>query len=336
MRCCAMRSKKLEDFNVQIKPWQLQGEVAAKDRPENSLLENWVDFEVASKPNVVPTEASTMALEEIIINRIKEESWDDVERKTDLMEYNRDKIDRLKREKISAEEAMDYEKNEKGLGDIYAQKFVEAMLEHEKARASEGTGDLEAKLQELQDKRKKKRTPKQREVERDIKKLFFKLDSLSGFQFLPVPPEVEVTITPNVPGIEMEEIIPIGLNQESLLAPEEIYEKPKGEVKADSEISKAQKKARRQAKKRRRKKKDHKTAAEIAALKRADPNAKPESLDQVMKELKNNTRVTVDSTARLDKKGFASSEGSKSIWKQLTAETKQLVANASQKKEHKS
>lgn len=42
---------KLEEQAVsENKPWPLKGEVAAKDRPQNSLLEEAVEFDVCTRP----------------------------------------------------------------------------------------------------------------------------------------------------------------------------------------------------------------------------------------------------------------------------------------------
>lgn len=42
--------EELEEFNVGDKPWQLAGEVQAPKRPEDSLLQEDLDFEVTSRP----------------------------------------------------------------------------------------------------------------------------------------------------------------------------------------------------------------------------------------------------------------------------------------------
>lgn len=42
---------KLEEQAVsENKPWALKGEIAAKDRPQNSLLEEAVEFDVCTRP----------------------------------------------------------------------------------------------------------------------------------------------------------------------------------------------------------------------------------------------------------------------------------------------
>lgn len=63
---------KLEEENIGEKPWMLRGEVTAKSRPMNSLLEQDVDFEHASRAAPLITEEVTESLESLIRQRIKD------------------------------------------------------------------------------------------------------------------------------------------------------------------------------------------------------------------------------------------------------------------------
>lgn len=48
------RISQLEEDAVSInKPWPLKGEVTAKDRPQNSLLEEAVEFDVCTRPGKI-------------------------------------------------------------------------------------------------------------------------------------------------------------------------------------------------------------------------------------------------------------------------------------------
>jgi len=48
------RIAKLEEEAISDnKPWALKGEVAAKDRPQNSLLEEAVEFDVCTRPGEI-------------------------------------------------------------------------------------------------------------------------------------------------------------------------------------------------------------------------------------------------------------------------------------------
>ena len=63
------------------RPWALRGEINARQRPSDSLLEEAVDFDSLSRPTPEITEERTEEIEETIKRRIEEAAWDDVERK---------------------------------------------------------------------------------------------------------------------------------------------------------------------------------------------------------------------------------------------------------------
>ena len=72
----------LESENVESqKPWSLRGEINARQRPSDSLLEEAVDFDNLSRPVPQITEERTEEIEDVIKRRIGEAAWDDVERK---------------------------------------------------------------------------------------------------------------------------------------------------------------------------------------------------------------------------------------------------------------
>lgn len=72
----------LETENVEsARPWSLRGEINARQRPSDSLLEEAVDFDNLSRPVPQITEERTEEIEDVIKRRIGEAAWDDVERK---------------------------------------------------------------------------------------------------------------------------------------------------------------------------------------------------------------------------------------------------------------
>lgn len=79
--------KALEEKNVSDKPWQLKGEIQAKARPENSLLQEHLDFDVSAKPTSQRTEEDNKSIETLIKQRIKDKFFDDVERKVIFLRY---------------------------------------------------------------------------------------------------------------------------------------------------------------------------------------------------------------------------------------------------------
>ena len=76
----------LEAENVTPKKWSLSGEVGARNRPQNSLLEEDLDFERVMKPVPVVMEEVVQELEEMIKSRILTNNYDDVVRRRPLDE----------------------------------------------------------------------------------------------------------------------------------------------------------------------------------------------------------------------------------------------------------
>lgn len=105
--------KSLEEEAVFVKPWQLGGEISAMKRPENSLLEEFLQFDHVMRQPPVITEEVSRKLEDVILQRVKDKAWDDVERKakpknTDPYEFKKKLI-------------LDEAKSKKSLSQIYEQ-----------------------------------------------------------------------------------------------------------------------------------------------------------------------------------------------------------------------
>jgi len=105
--------RKLEEENLKTKSWKFSGESGASSRPINSLLEEELDYEYASKLPPVITEEVTKKLEDIIRYRIQENAFDDVIKRTDLPEEK----------KIREEITLDSNKSKKSLAEIYEEEY---------------------------------------------------------------------------------------------------------------------------------------------------------------------------------------------------------------------
>ncbi|KXN74821.1 Mpp10 protein, partial [Conidiobolus coronatus NRRL 28638] len=210
----------LEMQNLDNKTWTMKGEATSKDRPLNSLLEEDLEFDYASKPAPLITEEVTHDLEDLIKKRIIENQFNDVEKKV-----------APKVREFQPREQLDQEKSLKSLGEVYEDEYQSQVA------------GLPAKQQE-------KLSKAHQDIEELFNSVMNKLTSLSNFHYTPKAPQLKVQVVENVGAIQMEEALPTAISDAQTLAPEEVYEKSRGEIKSTEEMDSEEKKRLRNRKKR--------------------------------------------------------------------------------------
>ncbi|XP_056227261.1 U3 small nucleolar ribonucleoprotein protein MPP10 [Seriola aureovittata] len=301
--------EELEKAALTEKPWQLSGEVTAQTRPENSMLEEDVEFEQASRMAPTVTEETTLQLEDIIKQRIKDQAFDDVVRKEkpkeEVFEYKK----RL---------TLDHEKSKQSLAEVYEQEY----------------------LKQNQQKTEEEENPAHVEIQKLMDTLFLKLDALSNFHFTPKPPVPEVKVVSNLPSITMEEVAPVSASDATLLAPEEIKEKSKaGDVLGDTEKTSTDKKRERRHKKKvkRIKIKEKEQRQKLKEASKTGENKKPSKAEvtENLKKLTKGGKATILKDEGKDKALKSSQAFFSQLQDQVKSQIKSEKDQSSKKKKHK-
>ncbi|KAI0304855.1 U3 small nucleolar ribonucleoprotein complex, subunit Mpp10 [Russula brevipes] len=207
----------LEAENVAKKDWTLMGEATSRIRPHNSLLEEDLEFERVMKAVPVITEEIVSGLEERIKARILEGRFDDVVRKRAV-----DDKPFLPSRLFELQDT----KSQQSLAQIYEDEYTAAQTGG--VAGEDRDGKLKAEHEE---------------VTRIWDTISSKLDALSNAHFTPKAPTATISTIRNVASASLESALPTSNTIASMLAPEEIYERPSADVRARGELTPQEKRA---------------------------------------------------------------------------------------------
>lgn len=217
---------KIEDEMMDKKKWQLKGEVQCKDRNYNSLLEEYVDFDTATKLPPQITKETTMGIEATIKQRILDEMFDDPIRKV------------MKGDKGKDDFTLEFTKSGKGLGEEYADEYARKLYAQNKDVFDES--DLTGADSALK-----------HEIEDLFTGLMRNLSQLSNIHFTPKRLTKQTNIrTQNVPALKMEEAIPIGVSTGNTKSAREVFEINPKALRDKDELSKEERRRERAHRKR--------------------------------------------------------------------------------------
>ncbi|CAA7266467.1 unnamed protein product [Cyclocybe aegerita] len=216
-RMAALREQiaQLESENVAPKEWTLMGEASSRQRTQNSLLEEDLDFDRVMKAVPVITEEVVQSLEETIKARILEGRFDDVVR----IRPREDKPF-LPSKFLELQDT----KSTQSLAQIYENEFV----------ASQAGGALP-------DDRDGKLQREHQGITALWEKICGKLDALCNVHYVPKQPKAAITTVSNVATASLESALPTSKATTTMLAPEEVFSASSSALQARSELTPAEK-----------------------------------------------------------------------------------------------
>ncbi|KAI0669932.1 Mpp10 protein-domain-containing protein [Trametes maxima] len=253
-RMAALREEiaTLEAENVAKKDWTLMGEATSRSRPQNSLLEEDLEFERVMKSVPVITEEVVHSLEERIKARIIESQFDDVVRKRPV-----DDKPFLPSRFFELQDT----KSKQSLAEIYEDEYTVAQF------GGIAGEDRDGKLKK-----------EHQEIEKLWENLCGKLDALCNAHFTPKAPKATITTVSNVAAATLESALPTTKATTTMLAPEEVYASSANNLRARSEMTPAEKRAFRNKQKKLKKK------ANDAIYKTAEKIGRPKGVGDVKRQ----------------------------------------------------
>ncbi|KAF7306953.1 U3 small nucleolar ribonucleoprotein MPP10 [Mycena indigotica] len=205
-----------EAENVGPKDWVVMGEAGARSRPQNSLLEEDLEYERVMKAVPVVTEEKVQALEDKIKARILEGRFDDVVRIRPM-----DDKPFLPSRFFELQDT----KSTQSLAQIYEADYVAA-------QTGTSVDDRDGKLKK-----------EHAEIENLWESISAKLDALCNAHFVPKQPKATITSIANVSTATMESALPTTKSVTSMLAPEEVFATSSSDLRARDELTPQEKKA---------------------------------------------------------------------------------------------
>ncbi|EPQ31076.1 uncharacterized protein PFL1_01265 [Pseudozyma flocculosa PF-1] len=267
----------LEEENVGQKDWTLRGEATSKIRPQDSLLQEDLEFERTAKVTPQVTEEMTESIEDMIKRRILDRQFDDVVRRREL-----EALPFLPSRLLELSDS----KSAKSLAELYEEEYQAARgaAEGEAPRMAE----VDVKLQKEHD-----------EIAKIFDDVCDKLDALSNAHFTPKAPKATIQTLSNTPVVSIEEALPSTSSSATMLAPEEVYERQRHAAALEgdkSEMTPAEKQRlhntlRREKRAKNDRIQDTRRALELAGLRRGGKSATEEKAD-AMRKLVGNRGVT--------------------------------------------
>ncbi|KAG1825971.1 U3 small nucleolar ribonucleoprotein complex, subunit Mpp10 [Suillus subaureus] len=220
--------KELEAENVAKKDWVLTGEATSRSRPQDSLLQEDLEFERTMKAVPVITEAVVQGLEERIKARIKDDRFDDVVRirAVDDKPFLPSRFFELQDTKSS-----------QSLAQIYEDEYIVAQ------NGGTGGDDRDGRLKKEHD-----------EITKLWDSICSKLDALCNAHYTPKAPKASISTISNVSAVTLESALPTSKTVSSMLAPEEVFKTASSDPRARSELTPVEKRTLRAKERKARKK----------------------------------------------------------------------------------